>query len=140
MVFLKFCQFLVIMPRKYIRKTAVTLIDVPNLVEAIKSVKNDGLSVHVVAASRRMHAKTLYRHLKRIDEQFPDFSNVSDEQLVKFLDSVSAGGRTVGYVFTFFANPLLIVVFFLDFFIATRKCAQKLFDESKFALLWFKSQ
>lgn len=113
------------MPRKYIRKTAVAPIDVLNLVEAIKSVKNGNQSVHVVAASRRIHAKTLYRHLKRIDKQFPDFSNVTDEQLVVFLNSVSAGGRTVGFLY-FSVSPLLIVVFFSSCFHLNKKMRSKI--------------
>lgn len=100
--FLQFHPFLVIMPRNYVRKTAGTPIDVPNLVAAIKSIKKDGQSVYSVAAIHKMYPKTLYRHLQRIDTQFPDFSKVTDAQLTEFFSSVSVGTKTVGSDFIIF--------------------------------------
>lgn len=84
------------MPRKYVSKGLVTPIDCNKLVNAIKLVKNDAKTARSASVSYGINYRTLNRYIKRVDERFPSFFNVTDEELFAFLREKSTlGARPV---------------------------------------------
>lgn len=84
------------MPRKYAKKGLVTPADCDKLIEAIKLVKNNKKSIRSAAAACEINYVTLSRYIRKINEKFPNFAEVTDNELLAFLTSKSAlGGKPV---------------------------------------------
>lgn len=75
------------MVRTYKKKGLVTPIDYDKLV---KLVKNENKSVRSAGASCGINYRTLCRNIGRVDEKFPNFAEVTDDELLLFLKAKSS--------------------------------------------------
>lgn len=91
------------MVRKYKRKTEDSTIDPNLLLEAIKAIKIEKKSVVSVAQTHNVPKSNLFRYLGKIYQQFTDFANAPEQQLLEFVSSLTkrCGQKPVSFLCSF---------------------------------------
>lgn len=97
------------MPRKYTRNSEKSDLDPVSLLEAIKEIKNKKKSITYASGLYNIPKSSLFRYLGKINQEFPEFSNVSDQRLLEFIRSITklSGKKLVMFLYQFI---LLIII------------------------------
>lgn len=91
------------MPRNYVRKTNWTPLDPDYLFEALRAIIFDKQKVFAISESFGISKVTLYRLLKKFDEEMGTELVITEEELNDFVNSRNAsGGKTVNYLMFFY--------------------------------------
>lgn len=72
------------------RKTEHGVTDFDALLEAIKSIKINGISIRKAAAANNIPQKSMCRYVKKFDERVDDINGYSDDQLLPILRGIAS--------------------------------------------------